>query len=66
MAIDQMELEKRIQSERDKNEIKLTSVVNGWLLKTRKGWYCYNDFDKLMAAVQEAVKADAPPRGGQG
>ena len=51
----QEEVKKQIQSERDRSEVKIMPVNNGWMLKSRAGWFAYTDLEVLMEAVREVI-----------
>ena len=57
------EVRSKIQSERDKSEIKIMALVNGWILKTPDGWLTFDALEALMAAAKEAVVKQGCPRG---
>jgi hypothetical protein len=57
------EVKRQVQSERDRSEIKIMPLVNGWILKTPEGWYTYDGLEALIAATREAVVKQGCPKG---
>lgn len=46
------------QSRADLAEIKIKPILNGWILKTKKGWEAFHDIEVLADVVrEEAVQA---------
>lgn len=62
MAVDD-EARRQIQAERDRAEIKIMVVGNGWVLKTAKNWWVHDTLDDLLAAVRSAVVDQGCPAG---
>ena len=57
------DVRRQVQSERDKSEIKIMALVNGWILKTPDGWLVFDSLEALMAAAKEAVIKQGCPKG---
>lgn len=62
MAAD-AEVHRTIQSERDRAEIKIMLVGNGWVLKTSRNWFVHDKLDDLLEAVRGAVVDQGCPPG---